>query len=107
MAKITYVEADGSSKTIDVPNGWSLMQGAVSNGVKGIVGECGGSMACATCHCYVDPKRFAELPKADPSEIDMLDLAAAEVKPNSRLSCQIISSAKLEGLVLHLPASQY
>jgi len=107
MAKITYVEADGSSNTIEVPTGWSLMQGAVSNGVKGIVGECGGSMACATCHCYVDPARFSELPKADASEIGMLELAAADVKPNSRLSCQITSSPKLDGLVLYLPATQH
>jgi len=107
MAKITYVEADGSSNTIEVPTGWSLMQGAVSNGVKGIVGESGGSMACATCHCYVDPARFSELPKADASEIGMLELAAADVKPNSRLSCQITSSPKLDGLVLYLPATQH
>jgi 2Fe-2S ferredoxin len=106
MAKITYMEDNGSSKTIEVPTGWSLMQGAVANGVKGIVGECGGSMACATSHCYVDPARFSELPKADPSEIDMLDLAAAEVKPNSRLSCQILSAPKLDGLILRLPVTQ-
>ncbi len=106
MAKITYVEADGSAKTIEVRSGWSLMQGAVSNGVKGIIGECGGSMACATCHCYVDPARLGDLPKADPAEIDTLDLAAAEVRPNSRLSCQLVSSPKLDGLTLYLPATQ-
>ncbi len=107
MPKITYVEADGRSKTVDVKVGWSLMQGAVSNGVTGIVGECGGSMACATCHCYVDPARFAELPKPSTAELDMLSMAAAEVKPNSRLSCQITATPALEGLVLNLPATQY
>ncbi len=107
MAQITYVEADGRSKTVEVKNGWSLMQGAVSNGVSGIVGECGGSMACATCHCYVDPARYGELPPPSAAELDMLGLAAAEVKPNSRLSCQIQAKPGLDGLVLNLPASQY
>jgi ferredoxin, 2Fe-2S len=106
MALITYVEADGSSKTVDVKDGWSLMQGAVSNGVSGIVGECGGSMACATCHCYVDEARLGELPKPEAGELDMLSMAAAEVKPNSRLSCQIKATPALDGLVLHLPATQ-
>ncbi len=106
MAKITYIEADGRCKTVDVKNGWSLMQGAVANGVAGIVGECGGSMACATCHCYVEEARLAELPRPDAAELDMLSMAAAEVKPNSRLSCQIKAAPALDGLVLHLPATQ-
>ena len=106
MAKITYVEADGSAKIIDVPEGWSLMQGAVTNGVTGIVGECGGSCACATCHCYVDEARLSEIPPAEAGELDMLDMVAAELKPTSRLSCQIKSTTALDGLVVHLPASQ-
>ena len=106
MAKITYIEADGASKTVDVADGWSLMQGAVANGVKGIVGECGGACACATCHCYVEEARLAEVGTADAGEQDMLDGVAAELKPNSRLSCQIKSSAKLDGLKVYLPATQ-
>lgn len=106
MAKITYVEADGRAKTIDVPNGWSLMMGATANGVTGIVGECGGSCACGTCHCYVDEARLSELPPQEAGELDMLDMVAAERKPNSRLSCQIKATPALDGLVLHLPPTQ-
>jgi ferredoxin, 2Fe-2S len=106
MAKITYVEHDGVAKTVDVPDGWSLMQGAVSNGVHGIVAECGGSMACATCHCYVDEARLKDMPPPTPGELEMLDMAAAEVKPTSRLSCQIQATPALDGLVVHLPETQ-
>ena len=106
MPKITYVEHDGAAKTVDVPVGWSLMQAAISNGVHGIVGECGGSMACATCHCYVDEAWYGKLPAPEAGELDMLDMAAAEVKPTSRLSCQIKATAALDGLVVHLPETQ-
>jgi ferredoxin, 2Fe-2S len=106
MAKITYVDAAGRATSIDAANGWSLMQAAVANGVDGIVGECGGSCACATCHCYVDEARLAELPEPDDNELAMLDLAAAEVRPNSRLSCQIRASDRIDGLVVHLPVTQ-
>jgi len=106
MAKITYVDAAGRATSIDVATGWSLMQAAVSNGVDGIIGECGGSCACATCHCYVDEARLAELPEPDDNELAMLDLAAADVRPNSRLSCQIKASPAIDGLVVHLPITQ-
>jgi ferredoxin, 2Fe-2S len=79
MAKITHVDWGGRSTTVDVANGWSLMQGADSNGVEGIVGECGGSCPCATYHCCVDEERLAELPPRDDNQFVMLDLAAAEV----------------------------
>ena len=82
------------------------MQGATANGIDGILGECGGSCACATCHCYVDEARLADLPPATESELQMLDNVAAERRPNSRLACQIKSTAMLEGLVIHLPANQ-
>src|SRR5271166_4776100 len=95
MAKVTYVDAGGLATTIDVAEGWSLMQAAVTNGVQGIVGECGGSCACATCHCYVDEARLAELPGPDDNELAMLDFAAADVRANSRLSCQIKASSRL------------
>ena len=106
MAKITYVEHDGQAKTVDVPDGWSLMQAAVTNGISGIVGECGGSMACATCHCYVEESRLGDLPPAEESELEMFDMAAAEVKPTSRLACQIHASPKIDGLVVYLPETQ-
>ncbi len=106
MVRITYIEPSGTAKTIDVPEGWSLMQGATSNGVDGIVAECGGSCACATCHCYVDEARLSELPPPDDNELAMLDLAAAELRPNSRLSCQIKASPAIDGLVVHLPETQ-
>ncbi len=106
MAKITYVDFGGRATTVDVPEGWSLMQGAVTNGIEGIVGECGGSMACATCHVYVDEARVGELPPPDGAELGMLDLAAEEVRPNSRLSCQIKSSLAIDELVVHMPETQ-
>ncbi len=89
-----------------MPNGWSLMQGATANGIDGILGECGGSCACATCHCYVDEDYLADLPAASVGELDMLENVAAERRPNSRLACQIKVSPALDGLVLHLPETQ-
>lgn len=106
MAHITYVEACGQSTTVNLPDGWNLMQGAITNGIEGILGECGGSCACATCHCYVDEARLGDLPPASDTELDMLETVAAERKPNSRLACQLKASPALEGLVLTLPATQ-
>jgi len=106
MANITYIEANGTSTTIDLPTGWSLMQGATTNGIEGIVGECGGSCACATCHCYVDEARAADIPAASEGELAMLEHVADERRPTSRLACQIKSSPELDGLVVHLPATQ-
>lgn len=106
MVCIIYVEPSGRRCEVDVAEGWSLMQGATANGVEGIVGECGGSCACGTCHCYVDEARLADLPAAHDSETAMLDMVAAEVKSNSRLSCQIKASRALEGLVVTLPETQ-
>ncbi len=106
MANITYVEASGQSTTVNLTEGWSLMQGATANGIDGILGECGGSCACATCHCYVDESRLADMPAASESELEMLENVAAERRPNSRLACQIKATTALEGLVVHLPATQ-
>jgi 2Fe-2S ferredoxin len=106
MPNITYIESSGQSTTLDIPLGWSLMQGATANGVDGIVGECGGSCACATCHCYVDEARLAELPAPSAGELAMLDNVAAERRPNSRLACQIKATAALEGLRITLPETQ-
>jgi 2Fe-2S ferredoxin len=106
MPNITYIEASGEATTLDVPLGWSLMQAATANGVEGIVGECGGSCACATCHCYVDDALMAVLPAPTPGELDMLANVAAERRPNSRLSCQIKASAACEGGTVRLPETQ-
>jgi 2Fe-2S ferredoxin len=106
MTTITYIQPDGSPRTVDVADGWSLMQGAITHGVDGIVGECGGSCACATCHCYVDEARLGDLPPAADGERAMLEAVAAELRPNSRLACQIKASAALQGLRLTLPDRQ-
>jgi 2Fe-2S ferredoxin len=106
MAHITYVEATGQSTTVGLPDGWSLMQGAVANGIEGIVGECGGSCACATCHCYVDEADLERLPPPAETELAMLANVAAERRATSRLSCQLKASPALDGLTLHLPDTQ-
>jgi 2Fe-2S ferredoxin len=106
MTQITYIEPSGQQVTVNVTEGWSLMQAATAHGVDGIVGECGGSCACATCHCYVDEARLADLPAPSPAELDMLANVAAERRTNSRLSCQIKASAALEGLTVTLPETQ-
>ncbi len=106
MPQITYIEASGQSTTLSIPLGWSLMQGATANGVDGIVGECGGSCACATCHCYVDETRMGDLVPPGEGELAMLANVAAERRPNSRLSCQIKATEALEGLHLTLPDVQ-
>ena len=105
MAKIKYIEHKGKSHTIDVANGLSVMEGAIQNNIPGIDADCGGSMACATCHVYVKEKWFDKLPKKEDGEEDMIDMA---YEPNkfSRLSCQLIVSGELEGLVVKLPEKQ-
>jgi 2Fe-2S ferredoxin len=106
MAEITYVEPSGGPVTVKVPDGWTLMQGATVNGVDGIIGECGGSCSCATCHCYVDADRSAELPAPGEGELAMLETTAAPRLPNSRLACQLKASPELDGLVVTLPETQ-
>ena len=105
MPKITYKDSSGRSKTIDVENGLTVMEGAIQNEIPGIDADCGGSMACATCHVYVEEKWFNKLPKAEDAEVDMIDMAF-EPKKNSRLSCQIIVGDELEGLVVTTPEKQ-
>ena len=105
MAKITYHTQDNKTHTIDVQNGLTVMEGAVQNDIPGIDADCGGGMACATCHVYVKEDWFNKLPKKEDGEDDMLD-QAYEPSPSSRLSCQIIVSDELNGLVVHLPEKQ-
>jgi 2Fe-2S ferredoxin len=105
MAKITYIEHNGTNHTVDVQNGLTVMEGAVQNDIPGIDADCGGSMACATCHVYVKEDWFYKINKKNEGEDDMLD-QAYEPKKNSRLSCQIIVSDDLDGLVVDMPEKQ-
>ena len=105
MAKITYIEHSGTIHTVDVQNGLTVMEGAVQNNIPGIDADCGGSMACATCHVYVKEDWFDKINKKNEGEDDMLD-QAYEPKKNSRLSCQIIVSDDLDGLVIDMPEKQ-
>ena len=105
MPKITYIDNEGNSKTIDVENGLPVMEGAIQNNIPGIDADCGGSMACATCHVYVEEKWLNKLPKAEDAEVDMIDMAF-EPKKNSRLSCQLIVSDELNGLTVTTPSKQ-
>ena len=105
MPKITFNDFQGNSKTIEVDNGLSVMEGAIQKDIPGIDADCGGSMACATCHVYVEDKWLDKIPKAEEAEIDMIDMAF-EPKKNSRLSCQIIVSDELDGLEVTTPEKQ-
>ena len=105
MPKIKYNDFQGNSKTIEVDNGLSVMEGAIQKDITGIDADCGGSMACATCHVYVDDKWYDKIPKAEDAENDMIDMAF-EPKKNSRLSCQIIVSDELDGLEVTTPEKQ-
>ena len=105
MPKITYIEHQGKSHTINVPNELSVMEGAVQNNIPGIDADCGGACACATCHVYLDKEWLDKIPKKEKAEQDMIDMS---YKPNanSRLSCQIIVNDQLDGLVVKMPEKQ-
>lgn len=108
MPQVTYIQFNGATCTIDVPAGENVMHGALFNGVEGIVGECGGALACATCHCYVDEAWTEKVGgPASQEERDMLEIAAGEVRANSRLGCQIVVTEELDGLVVRTPETQY
>ena len=105
MAKITYNTHDNKTHTIDVQNGLTVMEGAVQNDIPGIDADCGGGMACATCHVYVKEDWFNKIPSKTEGEDDMID-QAYDPKPSSRLSCQITVSDDLDGLIINLPEKQ-
>ena len=105
MPKITYIDSTGEQRTIDVEKGLTVMEGAVQNQIPGIDADCGGGMACATCHVYVKEEWLNKLSKAEDAEQDMIDMAF-EPKKNSRLSCQLIVSDELDGLVVTTPSKQ-
>ena len=105
MAKITYIEHNGKSHTVDVSSELTVMEGAIQNNIPGIDADCGGACACATCHVYVSPEWFDKLQKIEEAEQDMLDMA---YEPNkfSRLTCQITVTDDLDGLVVKMPLKQ-
>ena len=107
MPQITYIEYNGTAHSVQVANGDSVMQGAVDNMIDGIVGECGGACACATCHCYVDDAWIDQVGKPETDEQLMLTFSPNEVRSNSRLGCQITVTDELDGLVVNLPESQF
>ena len=106
MAKITYIEHDGTEHTVDVKTGLSVMEGAIKNNIPGIDADCGGACACATCHVYVDDAWGSKTGEKSAMEESMLDFAE-NVEPNSRLSCQIKVTDDLEGLTVTMPESQH
>lgn len=105
MPKITYIDAGGTARTIEAETGSTVMETAIRNNVPGIDAECGGACACATCHVYVDDAWIEKLPKAGSIEEDMLDFAY-DVRPGSRLSCQIKVTPELDGLTVTTPEQQ-
>lgn len=105
MAKITYITHDGNEHSIDADNGTTVMENAVRNSIPGIEAECGGACACATCHIYIDKDWVDVVGKPEAIEEDMLDFAY-EMKPESRLSCQVTVSDKLDGLIIRIPEKQ-
>jgi len=106
MAKITFIQPDGAEQVVDIPEGWSIMEGAVRAGVIGIDADCGGACACATCHVQVEPEWAAKLPLKSEMEETMLDFAI-QPKPNSRLSCQLRVTSEMDGLTVRVPPSQH
>ena len=106
MVKINYIEHNGTKRTVDVPEGISLMEGALKHHIPGIDGDCGGACACATCHIYVAPEWFDKLKPMNDLERGMLKFAN-DPKQNSRLACQIVATPALEGMTVTTPESQY
>ena len=106
MPKITYIEHNGKEHLVEVPSGWSVMEGAVKNLIPGIDADCGGACACATCHVHVDPQWAPKLPPKQDMEETMLDFAQ-DLEPTSRLSCQLKVMPELDGLIVRMPRSQH
>ena len=105
MPKVTYVTPDGEKHDVVVENGYSVMEGAINNNIEGIVAECGGACACATCHSYIDEAWLAKLPPMEDMEDSMLD-AAFDRRDNSRLTCQIEMNDELDGLVVYVAENE-
>lgn len=106
MPRVTYIEPDGNPVTLEVADGASVMSAAMNAGVEGIEAQCGGNLACATCHCYVRAPWLSRLPPPSDDERLMLQNVAAQLRDNSRLSCQLIVRPELDGLTVELPERQ-
>ena len=106
MPKVTYKDHQGTSKTIEVENGLSVMEGAIQKEIPGIDADCGGACACSTCHVYVHPDWVEKLPAREPMEEDMLDFAYEPDPARSRLTCQLKVTDALDGLVVQMPEKQ-
>jgi len=106
MAKITYIEFNGTEHIVDVANGLTVMEGARDNGIPGIEADCGGACACSTCHVYIAPEWVEKVPSKDAMEEDMLDFAFEPDPARSRLTCQIKVTDDLDGLIVHMPEKQ-
>lgn len=106
MIEITFVSAVGEETTVQVEPGTNIMQAALNNDIDGVIGECGGSMMCATCHCIIDDAFASKTGEKIDGEEDMLESAATEIHANSRLACQVTITDNLNGLRVHLPESQ-
>ncbi len=106
MPKITFVTPDGERHEVDVENGYSVMEAAINSNIEGIVAECGGACACATCHGYIDEAWTAKMPEMDDMEDSMLD-AAYERRDNSRLTCQLEMNEEWDGLIVHVAENEY
>jgi 2Fe-2S ferredoxin len=105
MPVIKFIESNGAEHRVAADSGQSVMQAATANQIPGILGDCGGSCSCATCHAYVDEDWLRRVPQPESHELDMLT-CAADVMPSSRLTCQIPVTAELDGLVIRLPPTQ-
>jgi 2Fe-2S ferredoxin len=106
MAKITFIEHNGTEHTVEGDNGMSVMEVAVKNMVPGIDADCGGACACATCHVYVDPEWVDKVGEIGPVEEIMLEEVFSPRQENSRLGCQIKITDELDGLVVRMPEKQ-
>ena len=105
MPRVTYIEPGGRERVVEAPAGATVMETAIDNGIEGIVAECGGACSCATCHVYVDPTWAERLPPRDAQEDGMLD-CVIERRETSRLSCQIVLTNELDGLVVRVADTQ-
>lgn len=106
MPVVKFVNHDGSAKEVEVSVGTTLMHAAMDNGISGIVADCGGACSCGTCHCYIGEEWLAKTGEPDDIEKDMIDFIL-DPKPNSRLSCQVVMSDDLDGMVVTIPENQY
>lgn len=106
MAKITYIEHNGTEHVVDVASGLTVMEGARDNNIPGIEADCGGACACSTCHVYVDVTWVEKVPAKDPMEEDMLDFAWQPDSVKSRLTCQMKVTDDLDGLIVRMPEKQ-